>query len=65
MFVSLDSIRFPIPFKEITLGEQQLIERINSCRKSGRQLIGEAKMSDRQTTIILSYLITLLIANNP
>lgn len=61
MFVSLEGFRFPVPLREITWEEQELIDRIDSCRRGGRQFIGEAKISDRQTVIILSYLISALL----
>lgn len=61
MFVAVEGLRFPVPLREITWEEQELIERLDSCRKSGRQFIGEAKISDRQTVIILSYLISALL----
>ena len=61
MFVALEGLRFPVLLREITWEEQELIERLDSCRKSGRQFIGEAKVSDRQTVIILSYLISALL----
>jgi hypothetical protein len=61
MFAEVSGVRFPIPFNTITYSEQHLIQKIIDNRRLGRHLIGEAKMPDRQTVILLSYLITCLI----
>lgn len=61
MYVSLEGFRFPIPLKRITSGEFELIERLDKRRRKGEHMMGEGKISDRQATIILSYLITHLL----
>jgi len=73
MFVELDNqFRFPIPFTKIFLTEKQAIQRIHDYRlhndklahqdhqQRRKHLLGELKMSDRQTIIILCYLLTCM-----
>ena len=62
MFVELGrGFRFPIPLRHIYLAELKIMEKIHGCRKEDRKLFGEAKLSDRQTVILLSYFITSMI----
>lgn len=73
MFVELDNqFRFPIPLTNIYLAEKQAVQRIHHYRlhndklvhqdhqEKRKQLLGELKMSDRQTVIILCYLLTCM-----
>lgn len=73
MLVELDNqFRFPIPFAHILLAEKQAVQRIHHYRlhnerltshdnnEKRKQLLGELKMSDRQTVIILCYLLTIM-----
>jgi hypothetical protein len=62
MFVEVEKgFRFPIPLKNIYLSELQIIQRLHLCRREGRQLLGQAKISDRQTIIFMSYFLTIMV----
>jgi hypothetical protein len=71
MIVELDNdFEFPIPFQSISPTEKQIIIKMHHYRSSSdphthsqvkrKQLFGELKLSDRQTVIILCYILTTM-----
>ena len=63
MFVEVGRLQFPIPFPQIRPHELKLVEKVDRCRQEGQAMLGEAKMSDRQTVILLAYSVALLLRN--
>ncbi len=61
MIVELGNFRFPVPYKSIELAERRAVERIHESRTlRNLSFLGEAKMSDRLTIILLSYFLAVL-----